>query len=52
MDNQLYYFAPVECFAADDPCDDAEVEQLANTAVQAVAFAGLQATEAIYTTAP
>lgn len=52
MDNQLYYFAPVECFAADDPCDDAEVEQLANTAAQAVAFAGLQATEAIYTTAP
>lgn len=52
MDNQLYYFAPVECFAADDPCDDAEVEQLVNTAVQAVAFAGLQATEAIYTTAP
>nr|DAQ17650.1 MAG TPA: DNA TRANSLOCASE FTSK [Caudoviricetes sp.] len=50
--NNLYYFAPVECFAADDPCDDAEVEQLANTAVQAVAFAGLQATEAIYTTAP
>lgn len=52
MDNQLYYFAPVECFAADEPCDDAEVEQLANTAAQAVAFAGLQATEAIYTTAP
>lgn len=50
--NNLYHFSPVECFAADEPCDDAEVEQLVNTAVQAVAFAGLQATEAIYTTAP
>lgn len=52
MEDNLYHFAPVECFAADEPCDEAEVEQLANTAAQAVAFAGLQATEAIYTTAP
>lgn len=52
MEDNLYHFAPVECFAADEPCDEAEVEQLVNTAAQAVAFAGLQATEAIYTIAP
>lgn len=52
MDNQLYYFAPVECFAADEPCDDAEVEQLVNTAARSVNYFGLQFDEAIYTTAP
>lgn len=52
MEDNLYHFAPVECFAIDEHCDEAEVEQLANTAARSVNYFGLQFDEAIYTTAP
>lgn len=52
MEDNLYHFAPLECFASDEQKDTTEAVQLSQAAVQAVEFFGLQIVKAEYIDTP